>query len=86
MVSLLGVIISLGLQIAQSREYLHTLGPKVGILYILGALGLWFGVDSSYLGTGTPSGLEMKMKSAMACKEGTQDFLKQTAALANDVP
>ena len=31
--------ISLGLQIAQSRSYLYTLGPKVGSIYILGALG-----------------------------------------------
>ena len=31
--------ISLGLQIAQSRSYLYTLGPKVGNIYILGALG-----------------------------------------------
>ena len=30
---------SLGLQIAQSRSYMYTLGPKVGIVYILGALG-----------------------------------------------
>ena len=30
---------SLGLQIAKSRSYFHTLGPKVGIIYILGALG-----------------------------------------------
>ena len=30
---------SLGLQIAQSRSYLHTLGPKVGMIYILGAIG-----------------------------------------------
>ena len=34
-------IVSLGLQIAQSRSYLHTLGPKVGIIYILGALGFF---------------------------------------------
>ena len=32
---------SLGLQISQSRPYLHTSGPKVGIIYIHGALGLW---------------------------------------------
>ena len=32
--------LTLGLQIAQSRSYLYTLGPKVGIIYILGALGL----------------------------------------------
>ena len=30
--------IPLGLQIAQSRSYSHTLGPKVGIVHILGAL------------------------------------------------
>ena len=30
--------IPLGLQIAQSRPYLHTLGPQVGIIYIHGAL------------------------------------------------
>ena len=30
----------LGLQIAQGRSYLYTLGPKVGIIYIRGALGL----------------------------------------------
>ena len=29
----------LGLQIAQSRPYLYTLGPKVGIIYIHGAPG-----------------------------------------------
>ena len=33
----------LGLQIAQSRSCLHTLGPKVATTYILGALGKsWF--------------------------------------------
>ena len=31
--------LSFGLQIAQSRSYLHTLAPKVGTIYILGALG-----------------------------------------------
>ena len=31
--------ISLNLQIAQNRPYLHTLSPKVGIIYIHGALG-----------------------------------------------
>ena len=31
-----------GLQIAQNRPYLHTLGPKVGIIYIHGALGVWW--------------------------------------------
>ena len=34
------VSITLGLQIAQSRSYLYTLRPKVGIICILGALGL----------------------------------------------
>ena len=34
------ILITLGLQIAQSRPYLHTLGPKVGFIYIHGALGL----------------------------------------------
>ena len=29
----------LGIQIAQSSHYLHTLGPKVGIFYILGSPG-----------------------------------------------
>ena len=29
-----------GLQTAQSRSYLYTLGPQVGIMYILGALGI----------------------------------------------
>ena len=33
-------IITLGLQIAQSRSHLRTLGPKIGIICILGALGL----------------------------------------------
>ena len=31
---------TLGIQIAQSRQYLHTLGPKVGIIYILGPEGI----------------------------------------------
>ena len=31
---------TLGLQIAQQRAHLCTLGPKVGTIYILGALGL----------------------------------------------
>ena len=31
--------ITLGLQMVQSKSYLCTLGPKVGIVYILGALG-----------------------------------------------
>ena len=30
---------TLGLQIAQSRSYLYTLRPKVGIFYVLGAIG-----------------------------------------------
>ena len=30
----------LGLQITQRRSYSYTLGPKVGIIYILGALGI----------------------------------------------
>ena len=29
-----------GLQLAQNRSCLYTLGPKVGIVYIVGALGL----------------------------------------------
>ena len=33
---------TLGLQIAQSSPYLHTLGPKVGIIFIHGALGYRF--------------------------------------------
>ena len=33
-------LLTLGLQIAQSRPYLYTLGPKVGIIYIHGAPGL----------------------------------------------
>ena len=33
-------VITLGLQIAQSRYYLQTLDPKVGTICILGALGL----------------------------------------------
>ena len=32
------VYLYLWLQIAQSRSNLHTLGPKVGVAYILGAL------------------------------------------------
>ena len=36
----LGSRTTLGLQIAQSRSYLYTLGPEVGIIHILGALGL----------------------------------------------
>ena len=31
---------TLGLQIGQSRPYLHTLRPKVGIIYIHGAPGI----------------------------------------------
>ena len=34
------VIITLGLQMAQSRYYLQTFDPKVGTICILGALGL----------------------------------------------
>ena len=34
------VTLTLGLQIAQSRSYLHTAGPKVGIIYILGVTGV----------------------------------------------
>ena len=30
----------LGLQVAHNRSYLCTVGPKVGIVYILGALGI----------------------------------------------
>ena len=33
------ILLTLGLQIAQSRPYLHTLGPKVGIICLHGALG-----------------------------------------------
>ena len=36
---------TMGPQIAPSRDYLHTLGPKVSILYILGALGIASTVD-----------------------------------------
>ena len=32
--------LTLDLQIAQNRSYLHTSGPKVGIVYVLGAPGL----------------------------------------------
>ena len=40
--------LSRGLQIAQSRPYLYTLGPKVGIIYIHGApwCGLARHIDS----------------------------------------
>ena len=31
---------TLGLQTAQSRSYLYTLGPKVGTIYVLEALGI----------------------------------------------
>ena len=34
-----GMLITLGLQIAQSRSYLSTLGPKVSIICIFGASG-----------------------------------------------
>ena len=34
--------LSLGLQIAQSRPYLGTLGPKVGIIYIHGGSGFGY--------------------------------------------
>ena len=37
-----------GAPIVQSRSYLYTLGPKVGIIYILGALGL-FWMISKYI-------------------------------------
>ena len=37
---------SLRLQIAQSRSSLYTLGPKVGIIYILEALGFLEGADT----------------------------------------
>ena len=43
--------ISLGLQIAQNRSYLYTLGPKVGIIYILGDLG--YGTPHLYAVFGT---------------------------------
>ena len=32
---------TLGLQIAQSRSYLYTSRPNVGIIYVLGAMRLW---------------------------------------------
>ena len=38
-ISLTGLSFSLGLQIAQSKSYLCTLEPKLGIVYVLGALG-----------------------------------------------
>ena len=41
--------ISLALQIAQSRSYLHTLEPKVGIIHILGALGCGSTVPSNVM-------------------------------------
>ena len=41
--------VTLRLQIAQSRSYLHTLGPKVGTIYILGALGLGLAPGSKNL-------------------------------------
>ena len=37
--AILRYCLSLGLQIAQSRSYLQTLHPKVGTIFILGALG-----------------------------------------------
>ena len=53
--------LSLGLQIAQSRSYLHSLGPKVGIIYILGALGFGFG---SLLGHILDGDLKAKVSSS----------------------
>ena len=47
-------ILTLGLQIGHSRSYLHTLGPKVGIIYILGAPG--FGVPTQTGRSGIHSG------------------------------
>ena len=41
------VRVTLVLQIAQSRSYLETLGPKVGTICILGALGLGLGLRVS---------------------------------------
>ena len=37
------VPLPLGIQIAQNRYYVHTLGPKVSITYILGSLGYYTG-------------------------------------------
>ena len=46
--------LALGLQIAQSRSYLYTLGPKVGIIYLLGALG-YLGPDMEFKGLSATS-------------------------------
>ena len=42
------------LQIAQSRSYLHTLGSEVGFIYILGALGILFGVTVGRVSLASP--------------------------------
>ena len=43
---------SLRLQIAQSRPHLHILGPRVGMIYILGALSE-FGLGDCTASSGT---------------------------------
>ena len=50
----LSFFLFLGLQIAQNRSYLHTLGPKVGLVYILGAIGFGLGLENRHVSTFWP--------------------------------
>ena len=56
---------TLGLQIAQSRSYLCTLGRKVGIIYILGAPGkgtMLEGQVEGFIGLRAPSRMEAALE------------------------
>ena len=74
---------TMGLQIAQSRSYLYTLGPKVGIIHVLGALGKQkvstqnHNYDSSYSSPHTPYWSTLHRRPA----EGTTAFFVSAVAI-----
>ena len=67
-----GMIYTLRLQIAQSRSYLYTLGPKVGIMYILGALRIGVIHGATRLHAGTLD------RSSCSCMAGGGSFFSRS--------
>ena len=69
--------LTLRLQIAQSRSYVCTLGPKVGILYILGAPGL--GLDNCFgpFGKILPLPRELLWKASAESGAGRADRIRK---------
>ena len=60
---------TLGLQVAQSRPYLHTLGPKVGIIHINGALELGSSLMSFSCNVAEEPPAQKAGGSSAACKK-----------------